>query len=69
MIYDISYPGTRDFDSGVVRLDLVSKGLKARELAIAKNTNWDRHTLYNWGRTWLSEQNLPKEALSAYGLV
>jgi len=66
MIYDIFYLGTNVMDSGIMRLDAVISCLKPHELAVATNTNWDRHVYYAWEGEWLDAKDLPERASLAY---
>jgi hypothetical protein len=43
MIYDVYPPHSSDFSSGVVQLDAIKDS--AELFSVAKNTNWDGHSL------------------------
>lgn len=68
MVYDVTYPHQAGMDANVGDgyLDHLLNSLGERELAVARNTNWDRHVLYHWEGVWMTASELPKQASLAY---
>lgn len=66
-LYQITYPHAAGCDAvHGDHLDTIAARFGDHELAVAENTNWDRHVLYHWEHAWLSPSALPERASFAY---